>query len=556
MQRGMHDANPDSELISWFYMPDACTHPDWMFDMAGHMPEGVVLQYNFESGALKTQAGKLRCGGDYWLSHVGPSANFARISDRAGNAGTPLSAKIQVGCSHEVASIPFVPVPGLLHRKFKKMRQLGCASVMQCWYFGNYPGVMNRAAGALAFEAFDDSEYAFLLKLARPKWGAGADTVVKAWQHLAEGYEHYPLTNMFQYYGPMHDGVVWPLFLNPALKPLAPTWLKSPYPSGDTIGECLDTFTLSEALSLCDKMTEQWQQGTNLFLSLRPQFQNDPERIRDIDLVEALGIQFKSGRNILRFYHLRSLLINGRTQAPLDVLESMRSLVEEEIEHSERMAELCEQDSRLGFHSEAETYKYYPAKLRWRIEQLKELLSTEFPETRHLLETGISMPDWAPDRMAYRYGEGWRQGVNFRWRIDVQEGNLMFRAECQAPEKREYSIIDFHLIDKAGIQNPWRFRCSPEISASDSAIINISWGDIIYGERSDSRWSVKIVIPGLSWDMEPAKQPTYFSVTYILVAKGSPTTEESWPPVQGARLSRLALSTFDPENMARLEDGQ
>jgi hypothetical protein len=303
-------------------------------------------------------------------------------------------------------------------------------------------------------------------------------------------------------------------------------------------------------------MTEQWQQGTNLFLSLRPQFQNDPERIRDIDLVEALGIQFKSGRNILRFYHLRSLLINGRTQAPLDVLESMRSLVEEEIEHSERMAELCEQDSRLGFHSEAETYKYYPAKLRWRIEQLKELLSTEFPETRHLLETGISMPDWAPDRMAYRYGEGWRQGVNFRWRIDVQEGNLMFRAECQAPEKREYSIIDFHLIDKAGIQNPWRFRCSPEISASDSAIINISWGDIIYGERSDSRWSVKIVIPGLSWDMEPAKQPTYFSVTYILVAKGSPTTEESWPPVQGARLSRLALSTFDPENMARLEDGQ
>ncbi len=141
MQRGMREANPDAELTSWFYMPHAGIHTDWMFDMAGHMPEGVVLQYNFESGALKTQAGKLRCGGDYWLSHVGPSANFARIAYRAVNSGTPLSSKIQVGCSHEVATIPFVPVPSLLYRKYKKMRELGCVDAMQCWYFGNYPGV-------------------------------------------------------------------------------------------------------------------------------------------------------------------------------------------------------------------------------------------------------------------------------------------------------------------------------------------------------------------------------------------------------------------------------
>jgi hypothetical protein len=593
MQRGMHTANPNAELISWFYMPQANTHPDWMFDIAGHMPEGVVLQYNFESGALKTQAGKLRSGGDYWLSHVGPSANFARIADRAINAGTSLSAKIQVGCSHEVATIPFVPVPSLLYRKYKKMRQLGCAHVMQCWYFGNYPGVMNRAAGALALEAFDDSEDAFLARLARPEWGAAADTVVNAWRHLAEGYENYPLTNMFQYYGPMHDGVVWPLFLNPALKPLTPTWLTAPYPSGDTIGECLDTFTLSEALSLCDKMTEHWQQGADLFLSLRPQFQNDPERLSDIDLVEALGIQFKSGRNILRFYHLRALLMSGRIPDPLNTLDAMMHLVEDEIGHSERMVKLCEQDSRLGFHSEAETYKYYPAKLRWRIEQLRELLSTEFPETRHLLETGsstelqskstatecrgynksisvaaalccrvpfqmnatrYSILDWVPDRMAYRYGEGWRQGIDFRWRIDAQEGNLVFRAECQSPVKRDYSIIDFYLIDKAGIQNPWRFRCSQEISASDSAIINVSWGDIIYGELTDTRWSVSIVIPSLSWDTDPAKKPAYLSVIYTLVVKDSPTIEESYPPIQGHRLSRLGLSTFDPENMARIED--
>ena len=169
------------------------------------------------------------------------------------------------------------------------------------------------------------------------------------------------------------------------------------------------------------------------------------------------------------------------------------------------------------------------------------------------MKTGVSMPDLVPDRMRYRYGEGWRQGVNFRWRIDAPEGNLVFRAECQAPAKRDYSIIDFYLIDKAGIQNPWRFRCSPEISAADSSIINVSWGDIIYGVRTDTSWSVSIVIPSLSWDTDPARNPAYFSVIYTLVVKESPTVEESWPPIQGPRLSRLALSTFNPEHMIQLE---
>jgi hypothetical protein len=81
----------------------------------------------------------------------------------------------------------------------------------------------------------------------------------------------------------------------------------------------------------------------------------------------------------------------------------------------------------------------------------------------------------------------------------------------------------------------------------------VSWGDIIYGERTDTSWSVSIAVPGLSWDMDPAEKPAYLSVMYTLVAEGSPTVEESWPPVLGARLSRLGLTTFNPEHMARLE---
>jgi hypothetical protein len=77
----------------------------WIYELGAHMPKDVTLQVNFESGALKYQLDKPRIGGDYWLSYVGPSDRFARIAEAAAAHGTPMSAKLQVGCSHECATV-------------------------------------------------------------------------------------------------------------------------------------------------------------------------------------------------------------------------------------------------------------------------------------------------------------------------------------------------------------------------------------------------------------------------------------------------------------------
>jgi hypothetical protein len=61
-------------------------------------------------------------------------------------------------------------------------------------------------------------------------------------------------------------------------------------------------------------------------------------------------------------------------------------LVDLEIKATIEMQALAAFDSRLGFHSEAEGYKYFPEKLRWRLGRLKKLLKTEFP----LLERKIT----------------------------------------------------------------------------------------------------------------------------------------------------------------------
>jgi len=401
MERGMHDAAPDAELISWLY--SGGENPEF----PAHTPKDVILQLQFETGVTKTLFGKKLTGRDYWLATPGPSENFERQSKIARENGTQVSAKIQTGNSHEVASIPYVPVPSMIYRKFAAMHRLGVSHTMMGWYFGNYPGLMIKSAGELSFEPFPENEDAFLHRLASIYWKAeDVSSVVEAWKKFAEGYGNYPLQNMLGYYGPMHDGPVWPLLLKPADAPLMPTWQigcssqkghRWP-PSGDRIGECLcsgdagedgpmqSTLTLKENVELCGLMSAIWDKGLAILNKLEPKYGDEPERILEIGLAKALGIQFHSGYNILHFYFLREQMLRMKGKKRLDILKQLEDIIREELELDEKLIELCGKDSRLGFHSEAEGYKYFPEKINWRMRQLKDALAGDLPELKKLID--------------------------------------------------------------------------------------------------------------------------------------------------------------------------
>ncbi len=411
MEQGMHDAAPDAELISWLYMPqpqrfvtgDSYALGDWVYDLPAHTPEGVILQFNFESGVSRTEFGKLLVGGDYWISNPGPSSRFERIAEIARKKHTMVSAKIQTGNSHEVATTPYVPVPSLLYRKFAAMRRLGVSHTMLCWYFGNYPGLMNKAAGLLSMEPFPSDEQTFLKQLASIDWKKeDVSTVVGAWEYFSDGYENYPLTNMFQYYGPMHDGPVWPLLLKPVDAPLSPTWqigssrtLKPWPPSGDRVGECIgEILTLEEVVELTSRITKSWDKGVELLKGIQQNYTDEPDRISDIGVAKALGIQFRSGHNILRFYLLREKMFKMEGKERIDILNQLVDIIHDELKLDKQLLTLCDTDSRLGFHSEAEGYKYFPEKIRWRMSQLNSVLANDVPELERIIKNDESLFPW------------------------------------------------------------------------------------------------------------------------------------------------------------------
>ncbi len=373
----IHRVNPDAVYIGWFYAPAQRDGGDFnrrLSRIAERWPDNATLMFNFESGAYGLQLGKRRVVFDYSLAFVGPSELFADACRHASHVG----AKLQVGCSHEDASVPFMPVPENLYDKYRFMEANHVDAAMQCWYFGNYPGLMNKAAGELSFEPFPADAMAFLEELARPDWRADAPKVAKAWHLFSMAYRQFPMNIQFEWYGPLHNAIAWPLHLFPVDEPISPTWLLNQFPevSGDRVGECLGFHhTLPEALELCREMLRLWNDGLAELLPLRNAYLVDAERIKDICLAEAVGLQIKSAVNMLEFYRLREEMFCLHK----DNLAAMAELVRDEIANSRRMKELCLADSRLGYHSEAEGYLFFPEKLDARIALLEELLEKDFP---------------------------------------------------------------------------------------------------------------------------------------------------------------------------------
>ena len=383
LRSGAREVNPEFETVSWTY-----GHRTWetedILEYVDYAPDDVVLMQNFDDIGLPEQLGKRRITTDYWLSYVGPSEMFTETAKRAVSQNKKMFAKMQVCCSHEIATVPYVTVPGIIFDKYKEAYIYGVSGVMQCWYFGNYPSLMSKVAGEASFNSDFSDKDGFLKRIAGIYFGKSrAEAVVSAWKKFEEGYKNYPLNIMFSYFGPMHDSVVWKLSLLPKNLEPARTWQLVDPNDGDRICDALLTgHTLEEAFILCDRMRKSWQDGVKEFEKIESKHAEEQEQMT---VASAIGILFDSGTNILEFYKLRDEL--GRQSGnALKILDRMKELVNLEIQNGKAMIPLCENCASLGYHSEAEGYKFFPEKINNRIEQLKELLDTEFP----LVEKRIS----------------------------------------------------------------------------------------------------------------------------------------------------------------------
>ena len=179
----MHEVSPEAEYISWTYEQRNWDYND-LAESCKSRDEGVIHLQNFEDYGRPIQLGRERVSYDYWLSYAGPGKLFEQTIELNKKAKRKTYAKIQACSSHEISTVPYVATPGILYDKYKYFKENGIGGVMQCWFFGNYPCLMNKAAGELAFLPFPQTKREFLESLAGIYWGQDATAVVNAWKEL------------------------------------------------------------------------------------------------------------------------------------------------------------------------------------------------------------------------------------------------------------------------------------------------------------------------------------------------------------------------------------
>ncbi len=450
MEQSMRAVAPQALMISWPYTQYALWGIDRAAASAGRMPPGTAVMYNFESAGRTRQLGQWRYADDYWLSYVGPSDFFKRCAANAVRHGNRMFAKLTVAASHEVGTAVCVPAPGILYDKYRAMHKLHVSGALETWDFGSYPSLMTQAAGLLSFQPLPPSKSAFLAMLARLRWGTRrAPAIIRAWRHFESGYRNVPLNILFSYYGPLHNSPVWPLYLRPRDTALTPKWMFGwPAVDGDRIGECIAyAHTLDETITLCRRLVLHWRKGVAILRGLVADGCANAGQAGEIRAARALGIQFESALNVLRFYRLREQLWRAPAGRQSALLGAMRSLARREILLDRELLPLAEADAHLGFRQDAGGHLYFPAAIRWRMNWLRRQLAGEFRQVAALIRAGKPLfPEYTGARPAGRHyacrraahAAGAGRAVD-GWKNTPAEscGYAGFRYACAAEMKKE-----------------------------------------------------------------------------------------------------------------------
>ncbi|MBR2906410.1 MAG: hypothetical protein IKC08_10980, partial [Lentisphaeria bacterium] len=355
-----------------------------------------------------------------------------------------------------------------------------------------------------------------------------------------------PMDNQFQYYGPVHDGIVWPLHLKRARKQLPRSWKPDQLPAGDTLGECMKTHTAGEASLLLQKMSKLWAEGNKKLQEIGKEFQNDSTCKEELSVANAMDIQFATAANIFKFYMYRQQLFEGAENYE-EILDAMEKIVYEEMENTDKMTVLCQNDSRLGYHSEAEVYKFYEEKLQWRKNILKNIILDDFRECRKALASGMSFRDFAenPDTEKCVLST-WYENGKLKWKAEKDDTNLTIEVICQNNDDIEDEFTKIYAMDVEGLTFPCLVGNGLARKTSETA--DTTGVCIFSKEELSGAWKSTFTVP---LSLFQGKKQILFGLERIeYLEKGERWT--SYPAGKFENDVRLNLSYFLPDKLVLL----
>jgi hypothetical protein len=375
---GVREVSPDMDIITW----------DWSWrwngdseeKMVSQLPSDIIMMADFERGGHKDLYERPGFFMDeYSLSYAGPSEQCRIAFDIALKHGRRFMSKLQLGTTHELASVVTLPMPGSLYDKALFHHKNKIDGYMGCWNFGN--ALPNSNVEAFNFflsdKCPDDKKQALqaFAKLAFPDADPGL--LMEAWQAFEDAMFYYPFTIAFLYHGPQNHTLSHKSMYHPAsLKgiPSGRSWKDDE--RGDDLSNSYSyhhtQFNLDEIIDRVVKLAEAWGNGVEIF---RRAFANcsDKKSLDELGNAIICSAVWHSTANSFRVFKLRKSWDDSKR-------EEFFKFLDDELDELKNVLPWVERDPRQGFHIEPDIYMFDAKSIREKINALEKIKEEEYHE--------------------------------------------------------------------------------------------------------------------------------------------------------------------------------
>lgn len=377
MRDGIRDVSDETAIIAWNWSWTMWHIPPPCHTIIDRLPKDVILMADFERGGYKDLWNRPHHFIDeYSLSYAGPSELCLSIFEAAKKRGMRTMSKLQLGTTHELASVVSLPLLINIFKKASYHKHSGIAGFMGCWNFGNHISTNTAAFNYfLSRDCPDDEENALKSFGVDYFPGCNIETLLQSWQQFDDAMLYYPFCMPFIYRGPMNYTLAYhEMYVPNKLTGASAGPSHLIVPRGDDLSDTYnyergghkekDVFSLNEIIIRLKKLAVAWENASG---SLEKALVgcSDTKAKLEIGNAAICGAIWRSTLNTFKIYKLR---LNWNDS----MLNEFMMIVKDELNILHKVLPYVELDPRQGYHAEAHGYMFNVQSIRNKIQILQK----------------------------------------------------------------------------------------------------------------------------------------------------------------------------------------
>lgn len=352
---GVRSVSSSLKLIFWNWSWSMYLDPPFE-EIISHLPKDILLLADFERGGYRRDGTYID---EYSLGYSGPSETYLAFRETAGRYGIPVIPKLQLGTTHELATVRSLPIYPSLFGKADHIRKTHTQGFLGCWNFGNLISTSVKAFNYFLDLKEDLSCNEALKRFANSEYpGKNADLIVSAWHDFSSAMERHPFCIPFLYDGPVnHTLALIPAPGRLSGKSVGRSWL--PDERGDVY---IEPAGFPDLMSRLKDLKDIWARGVE---KLRTALGEDH---KDFQNAAICGGAWASLYNMYRIYFLKKEWDDSK-------LDEFKRLCSVELDIVEKVLPWVAADPEQGWHIEGNFHSFDRELLEKKIAALRKLLA-------------------------------------------------------------------------------------------------------------------------------------------------------------------------------------